>query len=162
VFLLRLAQIGHGFGLPHTDEDFFNDDLGECMDYTSNPGNNVKPGESNFIFLSQLYGTVPGYVMPEDLAARIQNGSSNTTEVSSEQAGGVRRLAQPASPRGKLPDWIMSSWNEQFTSLQNDLMTLEVGTTSHGRILHSSPFGMVHERHLGQGYVVRSHVLFGP
>ena len=27
-------EIGHGFGLPHWDEDFFNKDMGNCMDYT--------------------------------------------------------------------------------------------------------------------------------
>jgi hypothetical protein len=27
-------EMGHGFGLPHWDEDFFNKDMGTCMDYT--------------------------------------------------------------------------------------------------------------------------------
>ncbi len=27
-------ELGHGFGLPHWDEDFFNKDMGNCMDYT--------------------------------------------------------------------------------------------------------------------------------
>lgn len=31
---LLLAELGHGFGLPHWDEDFFNRDMGNCMDYT--------------------------------------------------------------------------------------------------------------------------------
>mmetsp|Transcript_3589 Transcript_3589/g.6304 ORF Transcript_3589/g.6304 Transcript_3589/m.6304 type:complete len:656 (+) Transcript_3589:303-2270(+) len=49
-------ELGHGFGLPHWDEDFFNKDLGNCMDYTQNPSRNSKPNESNFLFLAQLYG----------------------------------------------------------------------------------------------------------
>jgi len=51
-------EIGHGFGLPHTDENFFNADLGNCMDYTSNPETNKSPDETNFMFLRELYGPV--------------------------------------------------------------------------------------------------------
>ena len=30
-------EIGHGFGLPHTDENPKNKNLGDCMDYTDDP-----------------------------------------------------------------------------------------------------------------------------
>lgn len=49
-------ELGHGFGLPHWDEDFFNKDIGNCMDYTHNPGSSSTPDESNFMYLAQLYG----------------------------------------------------------------------------------------------------------
>merc|ERR1712194_396718 len=49
-------ELGHGFGLPHWDEDFYNKDLGNCMDYTQNPHKSSKPDESNFYYLAQLYG----------------------------------------------------------------------------------------------------------
>ena len=49
-------ELGHGFGLPHWDEDFYNKDLGNCMDYTQNPHKSSKPDESNFLYLAQLYG----------------------------------------------------------------------------------------------------------
>jgi hypothetical protein len=49
-------EIGHGFGLPHWDEDFFNANLGNCMDYTDNPVANKQPDTSNFEFLADLYG----------------------------------------------------------------------------------------------------------
>jgi len=51
-------EIGHGFGLPHTDEDFYNTDLGNCMDYTSNPKNNLTPNKMNYDFLAELYGYI--------------------------------------------------------------------------------------------------------
>jgi hypothetical protein len=52
-------EMGHGFGLPHTDEDFFNEDLGNCMDYTNTPAvTNFSPDVSNFEFLKELYGIV--------------------------------------------------------------------------------------------------------
>jgi len=53
-------EVGHGFGLPHTDEQFDNKDLGDCLDYTSTPKNNLLPGAVNFNKLKVLYGTVGG------------------------------------------------------------------------------------------------------
>jgi hypothetical protein len=49
-------EIGHGFGLPHWDEDFLNADLGNCTDYTKNTAANKQPDTSNFEFLADLYG----------------------------------------------------------------------------------------------------------
>lgn len=53
-------EIGHGFGLPHTDENFQNKDLGDCLDYTNTPKNNLLPGTVNYNKLQVLYGTVGG------------------------------------------------------------------------------------------------------
>jgi hypothetical protein len=51
-----IAYTGHGFGLPHTDENYFNRDRGDCMDYTTRPQNNLAPGQFNFQVLNELYG----------------------------------------------------------------------------------------------------------
>lgn len=48
-------EIGHGFGLPHTDENPNNRDLGNCLDYTNTPTNNQEPGEVNFARLRSIY-----------------------------------------------------------------------------------------------------------
>ena len=48
-------EIGHGFGLPHRDENFNNLDLGTCLDYTSRPQNNMHPNSVDFDHLAQLY-----------------------------------------------------------------------------------------------------------
>lgn len=55
-------ELGHGFGLGHWDEKFYNRDLGNCMDYTSRTRkeSNQKPDTSNFVFLEQMYGNVDG------------------------------------------------------------------------------------------------------
>lgn len=53
-------ELGHGLGLAHTDENEFNADLGECMDYTVNPAVNMHPGQTNFEALETMYGTVGG------------------------------------------------------------------------------------------------------
>jgi len=49
-------EIGHGFGLPHQDEDFLNEDLLSCMDYSMKPANNLIPNDVDFGNLNQLYG----------------------------------------------------------------------------------------------------------
>jgi len=49
-------ELGHGFGLPHWDENFWNRDLGNCMDYTRNPEANLNPDIGNFNRLEGLYG----------------------------------------------------------------------------------------------------------
>jgi hypothetical protein len=51
-------ELGHGYGLPHTDENFNNKDLGNCLDYTNNPSNNLRPGQQNCNRLLEMYGAV--------------------------------------------------------------------------------------------------------
>ena len=44
-----------GFGLPHTDENPYNKNLGDCMDYTDDPEVNLLPGEVNMNALREVY-----------------------------------------------------------------------------------------------------------
>lgn len=53
-------ELGHGFGLGHSDENSLNADLGDCMDYTVTPENNLHPGTRNFELLEEMYGNVDG------------------------------------------------------------------------------------------------------
>ena len=53
-------ELGHTWGVHHTDENFNNRDLGNCMDYTNRHSKNLHPDFSNFKFLHALYGLVPG------------------------------------------------------------------------------------------------------
>ena len=46
-----------GFGLPHTDENPYNRNLGDCLDYTDDPEENLYPGEVNFAKVAELYLT---------------------------------------------------------------------------------------------------------
>lgn len=45
----------HGFGLPHTDENPYNQDQGNCLDYTTTPQNNLYPGQLNYQKLHRMY-----------------------------------------------------------------------------------------------------------
>jgi len=51
-------EIGHTLGLGHTDEDFENEDLGNCMDYTDNLDANKHPDTSNYETLLSIYGPI--------------------------------------------------------------------------------------------------------
>lgn len=51
-------EIGHTVGLPHTDTNHYNLDLGNCLDYTTRPWNNEHPGQVNFDKLYDMYGSV--------------------------------------------------------------------------------------------------------
>jgi len=51
-------EIGHTLGLGHTDEDFENEDLGNCMDYTDNLDANKHPDTSNYEKLFSIYGPI--------------------------------------------------------------------------------------------------------
>mmetsp|Transcript_61503 Transcript_61503/g.150532 ORF Transcript_61503/g.150532 Transcript_61503/m.150532 type:complete len:348 (+) Transcript_61503:222-1265(+) len=122
-------EIGHGFGLPHTDENFNNKDLGNCLDYTNRPSNNLRPGDVNCQRLLSMYGSfeqrrlnqqqqqslrrnrngpVERYLERysdeyekalQDLSRHFTNGRSLSTS-SSLIAGGWRRLDTNPDPRG--------------------------------------------------------------
>jgi hypothetical protein len=51
-------EIGHGFGLAHTDEIFGNAPLGNCLDYTNRFDDNLRPGQVNYDLLAEKYGQV--------------------------------------------------------------------------------------------------------
>ncbi|KAL3779308.1 hypothetical protein ACHAW5_006474 [Stephanodiscus triporus] len=55
--LTMCHEIGHGFGLPHTDENPHNANLGNCLDYTDNPSTNLLPGDVNMAKLREMYLT---------------------------------------------------------------------------------------------------------
>jgi len=71
-FVLFMSYF-HLFLLPK-DENFYNKDLGTCMDYVSNPQDNPKPNAKDFKILYDLYGYIP-------------NGTSATSMYSGRQRG---------------------------------------------------------------------------
>lgn len=83
------SPTSHRFGLPHTDEDHFNRDRGDCMDYTTRTWNNLKPGDFNLNLLETLYGT-PENPLRED---PLVDGSSSPPTTA------PRRPPPPPPPR---------------------------------------------------------------
>jgi hypothetical protein len=145
-------EIGHGFGLPHTDENFYNSDLGECMDYTSNPENNQQPGRANFEFLKALYGVLP--TSGNDQAGQAVEATSTVP------AGkpGKRQLDSEDKP---LPDWLISVLEEVVPIIVNrdDGDERDDEHDDGWSLLHRSRSAVAHEMDLGNGYSVQVHKL---
>jgi hypothetical protein len=53
--LVMCQEIAHDFGLDHQDEVFDNQNLGSCMDYTSNPIGNEHPNAHDYEQLELIY-----------------------------------------------------------------------------------------------------------
>lgn len=59
--LVMCQEIGHTFGLDHQDENFYNANLGTCMDYTVNPAgppSNEYPNQHDYDELATIYAHV--------------------------------------------------------------------------------------------------------
>lgn len=53
--LVMCQEVGHTLGLDHQDEVFNNENLGTCMDYTSNPATNHHPNQHDYDQLEIIY-----------------------------------------------------------------------------------------------------------
>ena len=59
-------EVGHTYGLNHQDEDFYNKNLGTCMDYTDDPtrddgaGDNLSPNIHDEDMLTSIYAHLNG------------------------------------------------------------------------------------------------------
>lgn len=129
-------ETGHALGLPHTDEDFENADLGNCMDYTFNWDVNKQPDESNYEYLSKLYGVV----------ARRRKARTLRGNGSHEGAAVVP----------KVPLHIKSKMSEAVKKLEKQRVDAE---KDGWLLLHRSQHGEEHELDVGEGYKVRVHIL---
>ncbi len=71
-----LYHIGHALGLAHTDENFNNKDLGNCMDYTDNLDANKHPDQSNYETLLKIYGPISGGVRARERQLQTDDARS--------------------------------------------------------------------------------------
>jgi len=142
-------ELGHGLGLGHTDENFHNKDLGNCMDYTERPENNMHPDTLNFEALEQMYGNVNENVKVE----RLRNAAT----------GGDRRTEDREEGEGRMLD---DEEFEMFAAyLLDHIVTSstmnEAGdhSSSGSRLLHRTDKTEHHVRQLGNGYSIRTSIL---
>merc|ERR1711933_427270 len=129
-------EMGHGFGLPHTDEDFKNADLGNCMDYTDRPENNLKPDVTNFNRLASIYGVVN----EERNLRATSNGNRNTKDYT-------------------IPLDVAKAYDSAMDELHNSLNILKEKEQNHrmmegeeSSILSSSSWSVFHDHKHGRGY----------
>eukprot|EP00978_Attheya_sp_CCMP212_P030932 scaffold115361_cov47-Attheya_sp.AAC.1 len=136
-------ELGHSLGLQHTDEDFFNKDLGNCMDYSTNPGANMRPDDGNFQVLFSLYGEV-NFNTAEDQAARDSMNIPGTRFLKEEA-----NLSSASEFEDATADVSTDSWWRKLLK----------PSPSSGRmkLLYESKFSKLHAQDLGNGRTVLVH-----
>ena len=144
-------ELGHGLGLGHTDENFHNKDLGNCMDYTERPENNMHPDTLNFEALEQMYGNVNENVKVERLG-NVATGGDRRIE---DREEGERIMLDDEEFEmfaAYLLDPIVTSstMNEDGNDGQH---------ISGSRLLHGTDKMEHHVRQLGNGYSIRTSIL---
>jgi hypothetical protein len=133
-------ELGHSLGLQHTDEDFYNKDLGNCMDYSVNPGFNKQPDEGNFQILFSLYGEVN---IAED-AVRDSMNNAGTRFLEK-----VANLASTSEVEDVTTDILTDSWWRKLWKPSPSIGRM--------KLLFESKFSKLHVQDLGNGQTVLIH-----
>jgi hypothetical protein len=129
-------EVGHGFGLPHTDENFYNPVLGNCLDYTEvNKDKNLSPGQVNFDKLVGMYGVVGG--------RRLGKGTAP-----SDGQHETEHMAAPA--------WVRDELKRKMRHLESKL---ERAHEEGWVLMQQNDFGQYHMVDLGEGYQAHANVL---
>jgi hypothetical protein len=156
----------HGFGLPHTDESFWNRDLGNCLDYTMNPSGNMHPDIGNFEFLEALYGNTNGNGNSASNGNSTGGGNlgddaSAQPQSSSSSSSGANRRNSEGEVGGEIPSWVRSAWDSVSHEF-SDYYDGDGGTASenHGwRLLRRHGNLRTHQLDIGGGYSIVVHAI---
>jgi len=138
-------EIGHGFGLPHTDENFYNRDLGNCMDYTKKPQNNLHPDDTNYARLASLYGQARRY---------LTTGRSWSLQ-------SITNVRIPS----ETPPIVLSNYERAISNLEREMLiqsrdgARRALSVSGWRLLEAHPRGNKYATYLGEGYTLEVHML---
>lgn len=137
-------EIGHALGLTHTDENFNNKNLGNCMDYTSRPEENMQPDDSNFAVLLELYGAFPtGSTRKLDKSAPVDKNISPDELDLEKYSAAMSELLDPDDKDTE------SRWGMLRNSLHQK---------KPWRLLHESKEnGKIHGYDLGGGHALMVH-----
>jgi hypothetical protein len=130
-------EIGHGFGLRHTDENYDNADLGNCLDYTRTPANNLHPDTGNYQRLVSLYGEVPAR------RRRLWSSSSSSSPTN-------RRILSPE---------LLKEYEEAIRELEQVRVNPD-NRESEWRLLREHLGGAEYVRRLGSDHVLEVHMLY--
>jgi hypothetical protein len=144
--------MGHGWGLPHTDEDYYNPNRGDCLDLTLNPDGDVQPGSYNFNLLTELYGSADGSIN----ATRTTNATSSGT---TNYGGSSRRLTTQKEPRQGFLRRLDTSTPSSHRALIETRYQSAVKAFEQGNLCHKltgSKTGCAID--LGHGYTLDAHI----
>ena len=97
--LVMCQEVGHTLGLDHQDENFNNQPLGTCMDYSSNPDPNQHPNNHDFLQLESIYEHLDSTTTLDTSAAAAQMPPA-MGEIDFESPGQWGRLVKGSRDRG--------------------------------------------------------------
>lgn len=135
-------ELGHGLGLGHSDENFHNKDLGNCMDYTERPQNNMHPDESNFRTLEELYGNV--------------NRGNNNLRV---ERSGTRRILDAEEEERLVQDEFEKYAAYLLDPIEISSKSTDITGRGGWRLLRKTDIAEHYERRLGDGYSIHTSIL---
>lgn len=99
--LVMCQELAHDFGLDHQDEDFYNPNLGTCMDYTANPlgpPNNEHPNSHDYVQLGLIYDHTHGTTAGQTVAT----GPGRSGTADDEGPNNPADFGKPAGPKDGL------------------------------------------------------------
>jgi hypothetical protein len=159
-------EVGHGLGLPHTDEDFYNKDTGNCLDITNTPENNMQPDRENFITLKKEYGKMNDQEDNPYTATEKSGDSGNRLLKNNEYDSSTIRHVH--APIQELPNWINDAINEINTNFvhvtfnqrrrqrqRQRLLKVSNGRIKGHRVLQETKRSEHHEFDIGNEYYVQ-------
>lgn len=131
-----------GLGLGHSDENFHNRDLGNCMDYTERPEKNMQPDESNFESLVDLYGPLGGVTVSQQLPSKSGDDRELVDNDDAERVEAFEKYAL------FLQEPIVADSN--VNDIRHD---------GRWRLLHETGGTEHYERDLGEGYKMHASIM---
>lgn len=148
--------------MPHTDESFWNRDLGNCLDYTNNFEGNKSPDQGLYEYLANLYGSIDGSIsagyrnqdVGADTEAPVADGSRRRL---SSSKSGQRVLFHDVADKLKRQT-LLSKWYE-IDEIVNSSNRRKLIEQSGWRLLHENQYSEAHEIDLGDDYKVQVHML---
>lgn len=81
--LVMCQEPGHTLGLGHQDENFYNANLGTCMDYTANPlgpPSNEHPNQHDYDQLAKIYSHLDSFNTPKAAADGVPGRMQRITD----------------------------------------------------------------------------------
>mmetsp|Transcript_9388 Transcript_9388/g.28037 ORF Transcript_9388/g.28037 Transcript_9388/m.28037 type:complete len:241 (-) Transcript_9388:135-857(-) len=151
-------ELGHTLGLAHTDENFENIDLGDCMDYTNNLSTNARPTAMNFQTLFAIYGATP------------QSGQERQRNLlrGRRPKDDEKRSSGAETTQSRVPAYIAARQEEAVKILlqriqygPDDGEDIQDGHVYEDgwKVIRKRTHGEEHEMELGEGFKVRVQLL---
>ena len=123
--MVMCQEIGHVFGLDHQDENFYNDNLGTCMDYTSSP-----IGLVSGMLLSNEHPNLHDYDQLNGIYAHLDGVNSWVLPPVDDGSDGGKGKRGKNGKKGDPPGQDISEWGKAISTDgkgRPDLFELDLG-----------------------------------